>query len=94
MQITEEPDRRVLFEQIKGDMKLFRGYWQIESNTASDSSKLIYYSEMKPKIPLPQSVIKHIQEKDLPEVMQAVKQRSETISKKEETGNKLAEKSR
>jgi len=70
--VREDSLHSILFHSMKGDFKVFRGSWRLQEDTEQGGTWLTYHAEIKPRFPTPQALIRHVQKKDLPDVMRAI----------------------
>lgn len=79
LQVDEIYLQRIDFESLKGDFKVFRGSWSMAADGDSSGTRVDYQAEIKPRFPTPQALVRHVQENDLPEVMQAIIDRAREV---------------
>ena len=65
---------RMLFKRVDGDMRISEGEWRIEP--AVRGSRLYYTALVAPKMPVPQFMIEHTVQTDLPNVLRAIERAS------------------
>ncbi|NTV01232.1 MAG: cyclase [Chlorobiaceae bacterium] len=78
LRIKGEPLRRLAFQQIEGDFKVYHGEWVIDSASGGRGATLTFRAEIKPDFFAPAFFIRNVQEKDLPMVLGAMKKRAES----------------
>jgi len=71
--------------------QLIRGFWQLKHYN-NDKTMVIYYTYLKPGFMIPQVIVDYLEEKSLPEMLTAVKNRIEKgYDKKEKKDKKTYE---
>ncbi|MEI8033404.1 MAG: SRPBCC family protein [Chlorobiaceae bacterium] len=80
LKVQEEKEKKVLFEQLDGDFTLYRGEWMLETDDALQGTILSYHAEIKPRFFAPPILVSFVEWQDLPGILKAHKQRSESIS--------------
>jgi len=48
LKITEEPPKKIFFEQVEGDFEVYRGEWLLETSRTIQGTILSYNAEIKP----------------------------------------------
>jgi len=79
LRLRETYLQRVDFEKMKGDFKVFRGSWLLKRTDDSTGTVLTYQAEIKPLFFTPVSLIRKVQKNDLPDILNAIKQRTQKI---------------
>ncbi len=79
LRVQEKYLQRIDFEKMKGDFKVFRGSWLLQGADDSTGTVLTYQAEIKPLFPTPIILIKQVQKNDLPEILNAIKQRTQKV---------------
>ncbi len=67
---------RMLFKRVDGDMRISQGVWRIEPTPRG--SRLYYTALVAPNFPVPQFMVERTINSDLPTLLRAIKQASET----------------
>lgn len=70
--------KRLYFQQIDGDFKVYQGEWILDDCQGGQGTILTFRAEIKPDFFAPQYFVKNVQKKDLPMVLSAMKKRAET----------------
>jgi ribosome-associated toxin RatA of RatAB toxin-antitoxin module len=78
LRIRGEYLRRLEFQEISGDFKVYKGRWLLEDYPKGQGTFLSYESEVKPAFFAPSFVVKFVQKHDFPEVLSAIKVRAES----------------
>ena len=71
---------RMLFKRVDGDMRISEGEWRIEP--AGRGSRLYYTALVAPKMAVPQFMVEHSINTDLPNVLHAIERASEADAAK------------
>ena len=66
---------RMLFKRVDGDMRISEGEWRIEPSARG--SRLYYTALVAPNFPIPQFMVEHTINNDLPNVLHAIERASE-----------------
>ena len=66
---------RMLFKRVDGDMRISEGEWRVEP--AGRGSRLYYTALVAPKMAVPQFMVEHSINTDLPNVLHAIERASE-----------------
>lgn len=80
LRIKGEPLKRLTFQQVDGDFKIYQGEWIIEPVLNGRGAMLTFRAEIKPDFFAPPYFVRNVQQKDLPMVMTAMKKRAETTA--------------
>jgi hypothetical protein len=80
MRIRGDYLRRLDFQGIAGDFKVYRGSWMLEDYPKGPGTFLSYESEVKPDFFAPSFVVRFVQKHDFPEVLSAIRVRSEAMA--------------
>jgi ribosome-associated toxin RatA of RatAB toxin-antitoxin module len=67
---------RMLFKRVDGDMRISEGEWRIEPTANARASRLYYTALVAPKMPVPQFMIEHAVQNDLPNILRAIERAS------------------
>jgi ribosome-associated toxin RatA of RatAB toxin-antitoxin module len=78
LRVRGEPLRRLAFQQLEGDFKVYRGEWLIENAPNGKGAMLTFRAEIKPGFFAPSYFVRNVQQKDLPMVLDAMKKRAES----------------
>lgn len=78
LKVTEEYLKSINFEQISGDFKVYKGAWILEYSQKVQGTFLTFKAEVKPDFFAPRFVTRHIQKRDIPVILTAIKQRVES----------------
>lgn len=70
---------RILFKQDSGDFKVFEGEWQLTACPEGDGTMLAYRAKIKPDFFAPPALTRYVEERDLPKVLQAVRNQAESL---------------
>jgi len=82
VELTEEPYKKITWTLVKGDfMKSDTGWWQFEE-LGPDSCKVTYNIDIKFGMLVPKSISDKMTEKNLPQMLEAFKNRAESLAKK------------
>jgi len=68
--------RRMLFKRVDGDMRISEGEWRVEPMANARASRLYYTALVAPKMPVPQFMVEHTVQTDLPNVLRAIERAS------------------
>jgi len=85
MRVWGEKPRRLNFEQITGDFKVYRGEWLLMVSPPDKGTFLTYKAEVKPDFFAPGFAVRNVQKKECPLMLSAMKKRAEsslTLAKK------------
>lgn len=74
---------RMLFKRVDGDMRISEGEWRIEPT--GRGSRLYYTALVAPKFAVPQFMVEHSINTDLPNVLHAIERASEADAAKHPT---------
>lgn len=75
LKVKEEYFKHIYFEQISGDFKVYRGEWILEYYQEAQGTFLTFKAEVKPDFFVPLFITRHIQKRDLPIILEAIKRR-------------------
>lgn len=78
LKVKEEYLKHIYFEQIIGDFKVYKGEWILEYYQEAQGTFLTFKAEVKPDFFAPLFIIRHIQKRDLPIILEAIKRRVES----------------
>ena len=78
LKVKEEYCKHIYFEQISGDFKVYKGEWILEYYKEAQGTFLIFKAEVKPDFFAPLFITRHIQKRDLPMILEAIKRRAES----------------
>lgn len=78
LKVKEEYFKHIYFEQITGDFKIYKGEWILEYCQEAQGTFLTFKAEVKPDFFAPLFIIRHIQKRDLPIILKAIKRRVES----------------
>ena len=67
---------RMLFKRVDGDMRISEGEWRIEPTANARASRLYYTALVAPKMPVPQFMVEHAVQNDLPNLLRAIERAS------------------
>ncbi|NTW83504.1 MAG: cyclase [Chlorobiaceae bacterium] len=79
LKAREEYLKKVSFEQLDGDFRIYRGEWNIETYPEIQGTVLFYKAEIKPVFFAPPILVSFVQYQDLPGILKAHKKRAETL---------------
>ena len=80
LRMKGEPHRRLEFQQIEGDFKVYHGEWLIEPAPNGKGTMLTFRAEIKPDFFAPAYFVRSVQQKDLPRLLEAMKKRAESAT--------------
>ncbi len=83
--------KRIGFEQVSGDFKVYRGEWRIDSFPGTIGSILVYKAEIKPDFFAPPILVSFVQYQDLPGILKAHKERAEKLRDEKTEQDKTGE---
>jgi ribosome-associated toxin RatA of RatAB toxin-antitoxin module len=78
LRVKGDPMKRLEFQQVDGDFKIYQGEWVIEHSPGDRGAMLTFRAEIKPDFFAPSYFVRSVQQKDLPMVLNAMKKRAET----------------
>ncbi len=81
LKLCEEYLKRIIFEQVEGDLSIYRGSWVLETPPEVSGTVLSYVAEIKPDFFAPPLLVSFVQRQDLPQILKAHKQRAESLQK-------------
>ncbi len=79
LEIKEEPPNRIVFESYSGNMKTYKGYWELEP-VHSKSTVFTMEVEAEPNFPVPHTIKVWVLESELPKGLLAMRERALKIS--------------
>jgi ribosome-associated toxin RatA of RatAB toxin-antitoxin module len=78
MKVRGDYPKRLSFQQISGDFKIYRGEWLLEDYQTGQGTLLTFRAEIKPDFYAPGFFVRNVQKRDLPEMLSAMKKRAES----------------
>ena len=78
LKVKEEYFKYIYFEQISSDFKIYKGEWILEYCQEAQGTFLTFKAEVKPDFFAPLFIIRHVQKRDLPIILEAIKRRVES----------------
>jgi len=78
LKVKEEHCKHIYFEQISGDFKVYKGEWILEYYQEAQGTFLTFKAEVKPDFFAPLFITRHVQKRDLPVILEAIKRRVES----------------
>ncbi|TLU83107.1 MAG: cyclase [Chlorobium sp.] len=79
LKAREDYLKKVSFEQLDGDFRIYRGDWTIETYPEVQGTVLSYRAEIKPVFFAPSVLVSFVQYQDLPGILKAHKKRAEML---------------
>ena len=79
LSVEEKYLMEFFFQQAKGEFKIYQGSFELKYNEKTQGTFLTYQVELKPKFYIPGFVLRHVLKKDAPEMLQAIRKRTETV---------------
>ena len=79
MKVWGEAPKRLYFQQITGDFKVYHGEWILEDYPQGAGTFLTYKAEVKPGFFAPRFAVKNVQKHDCPSMMSAMKKQAESL---------------
>ena len=75
LKVDEEFPRRLHFEQVDGDFKVYEGNWYLEPNTVTGGQGTIvrYEARIKPNFFAPPFLVSFVQSQDLPAILRSIR---------------------
>lgn len=73
---------RMLFKRVDGDMRISEGEWRVEPVANARASRLYYTALVAPKFPVPQFMVEHTVNNELPNLLHAIERASEADAAK------------
>jgi hypothetical protein len=67
---------RMLFKRVDGDMRISEGEWRVEPTANARASRLYYTALVAPKMPVPQFMVEHTVNNELPNLLRAIERAS------------------
>ncbi|NTW52624.1 MAG: cyclase [Chlorobiaceae bacterium] len=80
LKLKGEYAKRLEFQQLDGDFKVYQGEWIIEDCQKGKGSMLTFRAKIKPDFFAPAFFVRSVQQKDLPMVLQSMKKRAESMA--------------
>jgi ribosome-associated toxin RatA of RatAB toxin-antitoxin module len=80
LKINGEYSKRLSFQQLEGDFKVYQGEWVIEDCLNGKGSMLTFRAKIKPDFFAPSYFVRNVQRQDLPMVLNAMKKRAESMA--------------
>ena len=80
LKLKGEYAKRLAFQQVDGDFKVYQGEWVIEDCLKGKGSMLTFRAKIKPDFFAPAFFVRSVQQKDLPMVLQSMKKRAESMA--------------
>ncbi|EAT58930.1 SRPBCC family protein [Chlorobium ferrooxidans] len=80
MRVWGEKPKRLNFEQITGDFKVYHGEWLLLVSPPDKGTFLTYKAEVKPDFFAPGFAVRNVQKKECPLMLSAMKKRSESLT--------------
>ncbi len=78
-----ENNRRITFRSTEGDLKDFRGMWEVEPSDGGKESVVTYSMYVQPGVPVPQWIVRQAIKSELPHTLIGLRDRvTEICSKK------------
>jgi hypothetical protein len=68
---------RMLFKRVDGDMRISEGEWRVEPTANAHASRLYYTALVAPNFPVPQFMVEHTVNNELPNLLRAIEKASE-----------------
>ena len=80
MKVWGDAPKRLYFQQITGDFKVYHGEWILEDYPQGAGTFLTYKAEVKPGFFATRFAVKNVQKHDCPSMMSAMKKQAELSS--------------
>ncbi|HWR00775.1 MAG TPA: SRPBCC family protein [Chlorobaculum sp.] len=80
LKLKGEYAKRLAFQLVDGDFKIYQGEWVIEDCLKGKGSMLTFRAKIKPDFFAPAFFVRSVQQKDLPMVLQSMKKRAESMA--------------
>ncbi|MBM3162494.1 MAG: cyclase [Chlorobi bacterium] len=80
LKVRETYLKRIDFEQLSGDFRVYRGAWILSTCAEENRTLLHYEAELKPSFFAPPILVSFVQRLDLPGILNAHKKKAETIA--------------
>jgi uncharacterized membrane protein len=77
-----EAGKRLLFKRVDGDMRISQGEWRLEAMANAHETRLSYNALVAPNFPVPEFVVEHSVNEDLPNLLRAIARASEADAAK------------
>jgi carbon monoxide dehydrogenase subunit G len=74
-----EPGQRITFKRTGGDLRDFKGVWEVKAAKGGNATELTYSMFIDPGIPVPQWIIREGVKNELPRTLMALRQRVTAI---------------
>lgn len=81
---TYQNQRQITFQSTGGDLKDFRGNWEIAPVAGGTECDVTYSMYVQPGLPIPQWLVKQAIRIELPHTLQALKNRIEQVYEKQD----------
>jgi hypothetical protein len=78
---------RMLFKRVAGDMRISEGGWRVEPAANARGSRLYYTALVAPNFAVPQFMIEHTVNNELPNMLRAIERTSEADAAKRVSRN-------
>ncbi len=79
LKVKEKYLKCIHFENMSSDFLVYIGEWMLEYNPRAGGTILTYKANIKPDFFAPRFLIRHVQSKDLPKILKAIKRRVESV---------------
>ncbi len=79
LEVREEYLKRISFNKIDGDFKVYNGEWIIDYDEELRGTILIYKANVEPDFFSPMFITRYVQNEDLPVILEAIRNRVEFI---------------
>ncbi|NTW69793.1 MAG: cyclase [Chlorobiaceae bacterium] len=80
MRVWGEKPKRLNFEQITGNFKVYHGEWLLVVSPPDKGTFLTYRAEVKPDFFAPGFAVRNVQKKECPLMLSAMKKRAESLT--------------
>lgn len=70
-----ENRRRISFHSLSGDLKDFRGSWELDPADGGKSSLVTYSLFVQPNLPVPQWIVRHAVKAEIPHILNSLRER-------------------
>jgi ribosome-associated toxin RatA of RatAB toxin-antitoxin module len=67
-------DRSVEFDAVRGDFRILRGRWELQSDSGANTTVVTYQVEIAPKFRVPRWLLQRGLEQDLPDLLTALRE--------------------
>ena len=78
LKVKEDFLRKLSFEIIEGEFKVYRGQWNFEPSEKDEGTFLSWQARLKPDFFAPPFLVSFVQHQDLPTMLQAIRKLAET----------------